>query len=35
MNRRMKSLGRLGAGPSVTMWTVSGSMILVSFTRRT
>ena len=35
MNRRMKSFGKVGAGPSVTMWTVCGSTILVSLTRRT
>jgi hypothetical protein len=35
MNRRMKSLGRIGAGPSVTMCTVCGSTIFTSLTRRT
>jgi hypothetical protein len=30
MNRRMKSFGSVGAGPSVMMWTVCGSTIRVS-----
>ena len=35
MNRRMKSLGSTGAGPSVMICTVWGSTIFVSLTRRT
>ncbi len=35
MNSRTKSFGRVAAGPSVFMWTVCGSMMTTSFTRRT
>ncbi len=35
MNRRMKSFGSVGAGPSVTTWSVCGSTTFASLTRRT